>query len=108
MINGIKQQEIQKIKENKRLNELVKKLVVFGSSTREDCTPYSDIDIYIELPWQDEGYTNAEVYSIISELTTSDTDILFANENEFSPNFMKNIKKGVVLIDNSKGEDAWE
>ena len=49
LIFPTQQRDVLKLVKGLRKHENVLKIVIFGSSTRSDCNPWSDLDVYIEL-----------------------------------------------------------
>ena len=57
-INPLKQELVSRIVKEAHNDAYVKRILIFGSSTRDDCRPDSDIDICID--WTEDCYDHEE------------------------------------------------
>ena len=54
-IHPLKQKIVKSIVDNAKADSHVKSIIVFGSSVRYDCHPFSDLDLCID--WTEDCYT---------------------------------------------------
>ena len=99
VIADIKKEEVAKIKETAKRYKHISKLILFGSSIREDCRPSSDIDLCIIV----RGKNSSPLTSmfLIECSTVSDIDIMVYTDKEFSENkscVVSEIKKNGLII----------
>ena len=82
-INPLKQELVSRIVKEAHNDAYVKRILIFGSSTRDDCRPDSDIDICID--WTEDCYDHEagilkaftrNMWKKISHITEGNVDIV--------------------------------
>ena len=102
MINPLKRDILNSILSEIDGYKYVDKIIIFGSSTRDDCTKASDIDIAIK--WTEDCYDEdgvlksftLPVYKIISNQTHGNNDIVCIG---YEGQLKNAIKKGVTVYE---------
>ena len=85
------------VEKNKKL-KLVKKVYLYGSYSRGDETPESDIDLRMEA---DRGLTLIDLENFrqeVVEMTGKEVDLSAADPEDLDANFYNNIKKDEICI----------
>jgi len=85
------------VEKNKKL-KLVKKVYLYGSYSRGDETPESDIDLRMEA---DRGLTLIDLENFrqeVVEMTGKEVDLSAADPEDLDANFYSNIKKDEICI----------
>ncbi|MCR4566480.1 MAG: nucleotidyltransferase domain-containing protein [Pseudobutyrivibrio sp.] len=101
-INPIKRKYVEQIVTDINGNEYVQKVVIFGSSIREDCTENSDVDIAIQ--WTENCYDDdyvlkpftLPIYRIISRTTKGNNDVVCIG---YEGELKSEIEKGVTVYE---------
>lgn len=103
-IHPLKQKIVAEIVKTARTDPMVKRIIIFGSSTRYDCNIHSDLDICVqwkENPYDDEGLLRPftrNICHVISEVTKGNCDLIPYDEERIKGSFVeKAIKEGVVV-----------
>ena len=101
-INKIMRDKVKKIvkfihNENQKLNyPLIYKILIFGSSTRKDCTEESDIDICLYTNYKENSIELLRVGGYIQQVADINCDVFF--EYLVNQNFLKKIEKDGVIV----------
>lgn len=98
-INEIKRVEVEKIAkyiEETDTKNIIDKVIVFGSSVREDCTTESDIDICIISKYDSKNPLFFEIFGTIPMIIDSECDLL--NFKYISAELKNNILTTGVII----------
>ena len=103
-IHPIKQRLVREIVEEARKDQAVRKIIIFGSSTRYDCDITSDLDICID--WKEDCYDNNGVLKafthnmrkIVSDVTDGNSDVV--NYEYLEGTLIKDaVMEGVVVYE---------
>lgn len=100
-INEKKKTQLKDILSEISGNKYVRKVVIFGSSIREDCRPDSDLDIAIE--WEEDCFDSEGVYKVftlpvfktISRITEGNNDVVSIG---YEGGLLKDAVKGGVTV----------
>lgn len=107
LINPIKREIIKNIVSAARTEPMVRKIIIFGSSIREDCRADSDVDICID--WNQDCYDSEGVlkpFTIsmrrkISMLTKGHVDVV--NYGYLKGTYIEDaVKNGVVVYESNE------
>ena len=105
-IHPIKQKAVEEIVAAARKDDAVRRIIIFGSSTRYDCDVTSDLDICID--WNRECYDSDGVLmpftgnmrKTISAVTNGQADVV--NFNYLDDTFIKDaVMKGVTVYEHN-------
>ena len=105
-IHPIKQRLVEKIVSEARNDQKVKRIIIFGSSTRYDCDITSDLDICID--WNDDCYDQDGVLrpftrnmrNVISSATKGHADVVNYGYLE-GTDVQDAVRKGVVVYEHN-------
>lgn len=96
-IHPLKQKVVYDICEALKTQSVVKKVILFGSSTTIRCTSKSDIDLGVEL--QDINEENKNIVSeLIQKIANWNADIVWMDHVEEGSKLLINIERGVEII----------
>lgn len=100
-IHPMKQKEVNEIYNYAKGNNLITKVIIFGSSVNIRCNNKSDIDIAIEIKntfFNREN--NNDISEKIQEITNYNSDIIWLNTLDVNSRLYRNITmKGVVIYE---------
>ena len=88
----------QCIKKLLKQNNDIKEVVLFGSYSRGEATPASDIDILVTIPYNIKPMKMWAFGGDIKNLLKKPVDIFRIKSIDKSSNFYKNVKKDGVII----------
>ena len=102
-VHPIKQAEVKAIVDVAKTDPNVKRIIIFGSSTRYDCDLSSDLDICID--WNQSCYDEEGVLmpftknmrQCISKTTKGNADVI--NYGYFNEDIRKAVEEGVVVYE---------
>lgn len=99
MINELKRQEIDLIRNNEEVRKYFNSIKVFGSAITDKCKEESDIDLYVDLKLEYLSEIN-KTYNLLMSLGNSDKDILYKHEQVNCPNkkLIENMEKGLEIL----------
>lgn len=105
-IHPLKQQQVKTIVDAAREDDAVKRVIIFGSSTRYDCDATSDLDICID--WNTNCYDTEGVLmpftinlrKVISDVTQGNADVV--NYAYLDDTVLKEaVREGVVVYEHN-------
>ncbi len=104
-IHPLKQKIVKSIVDNAKADSHVKSIIVFGSSVRYDCHPFSDLDICID--WTEDCYTEdgilkpftCKLRSLISSITEGNADVI--NYQDLDDTVVKDdvLNRGIIVYE---------
>ena len=101
-INSIKQKKIEQgvlfIEKQNQIEMVIDKIIVFGSSVREDCTEDSDIDLCL---FSDYDSSNPVFYNIFAKLPIVMDDLcdIFVYQKLGKKMREEILKKGIIVYE---------
>ena len=105
-IHPIKQRMVKDIVDAARLDDSVRKIIIFGSATRYDCDITSDLDVCIDWMWpcyDQEGVLlpfTANMRRVISQTTKGMADVV--NYSELSDTVVEAaVREGVTVYEHN-------
>ena len=105
-IHPIKQRQVAKIVDYAKNDMYIKRIIIFGSSTRYDCDETSDLDICVD--WSEDCYDSDGVLKpftvnmrkAIASATNGDSDVV--NFDYLDDTVVKDaVNKGVVVYEHN-------
>lgn len=104
-IHPLKQKIVKSIVDNAKADSHVKSIIVFGSSVRYDCHPFSDLDLCID--WTEDCYTEdgilkpftCKLRSLISSITEGNADVI--NYQDLDDTVVKDdvLNSGIIVYE---------
>ena len=104
-IHPLKQKIVKSIVDDAKADSHVKSIIVFGSSVRYDCHPFSDLDLCID--WTEDCYTEdgilkpftCKLRSLISSITEGNADVI--NYQDLDDTVVKDdvLNRGIIVYE---------
>ena len=100
-IHPLKQKIVNDIYNALSNNNIIEKVIIFGSSVNIRCNNKSDIDIALKIKEEHFNRENQnEISELIQEITEYNSDIIWLNTLDINSKLFDNIKmKGVVIYE---------
>lgn len=104
-IHPLKQKIVKSIVDNAKTDSHVKSIIVFGSSVRYDCHPFSDLDLCID--WTEDCYTEngvlkpftGKLRSLISSITEGNADVINYQDLDYTNVKDDVLDRGIIVYE---------
>lgn len=106
-IHPLKQRMIKQIVDAAKTDSYVRSIIVFGSSVRYDCHPFSDLDLCID--WIDDCYTEdgilkpftGNLRKVISSVTEGNADVINFQDLDYTVVKDDVLERGVIVYEHT-------